>query len=182
MTCSDVKWSFDTIRTGEGLELSPRAIYFNGVETITCADDRTVVFVLNRPSPAILDIIALPQNIIRPAHVYEGTSLDSLRDELPLVTSGPFRVTDWLPEQKYVFERDDDYWDEPLPYLDGIELHLMDRDAIATALRTGRVHIGSTVGFSGGDADELLAECGEDACQFWDPPIVSSSLGSALFP
>ena len=181
MTCSDVKWSFDTIRTGEGLEVSPRAIYFNGVETITCADDRTVVFVLNRPSPAILDFIALPQNIIRPAHIYEEADLDLLREELPTVTSGAFRVAQWHPGESYVFERNDNYWDEPLPYLDGIELHLMNRDAFPAALRTGRLHIGSTVGFSGGDADELTQECGEDACQFWDSPIVSSSLGSALF-
>ena len=181
ITCRDVKWSFDTIRTGEGLQQSPRAIHFNRVEAITCADDRTVVFVLSVPSPAILDIIALPQNIIRPAHIYEGTSLDSLRDEPPTVTSGPFQLALWYPDERYAFERNDYYWDEPLPYLDGIELYLIHGDVSPTALRTGRVHIGSTVGFSGGDADELTQECGEDACQFWDR-ITSSSLSSSLFP
>ena len=180
ITCNDVKWSFDTIRTGAGLQQSPRAFHFLAVQAISCPDELTVVFVLRYPKPSILDIIALPQNVIRPAHVYEGTNLDLLRDELPTVTSGPFQVVQWHPEELYAFERNDDYWDEPLPYLDGIELHLIFRDSITTAIRTGRLHIGNTVGFSGDDAEGLMRGCGEDVCQFWDR-VTSPSFGSAVF-
>ncbi len=180
LTCDDVKWSFDTIRTGEGLEQSPHAFHFRNVETITCADDLTVVFVLNDHHPTILEAIALPQNIIRPAHVYAENDFGQLRDELPSVTSGPFQASEWIPGEGLYFERNDYYWDEPFPYLDGVELHLMDRSAITTAMRTGRIHIGSTVGFAGSDAETLAQECANDVCQFWDQ-ATASSLGSALF-
>ncbi len=180
ITCNDVKWSFDTIRTGEGLDQSPRAINFRNVEAITCADDLTVVFVLNDHDPTILESIALPQNIIRPAHVYEENFLSALRDEIPSVTSGPFEGSEWIPDESYRFERNVDYWDEPFPYLDGVELHLMDDDAIATAMRTGRIHIGSAVGMAGSAAGSLLQECANDVCQFWDK-VTGSSFGSAVF-
>ena len=120
ITCNDVKWSFDTIRTGEGLEKSPQAAHFNKVEATTCADDLTVVFVLNDHHPTILEAISLPQNIIRPAHVYEGNNFALLRDEIPTVTSGPYESVERIPGESYRFERNDDYWDAPFPYLDGV--------------------------------------------------------------
>ena len=180
LTCADVKWSYDTIRSSKNLRRSPRGVHFNAVNEITCPDDLTVVFDLKWAKPAILEVIAMPYHIIRPAHVYEGTDLDALRSDLPKVTSGAFSITQWNPGERYVFEKNPDYWDQPLPHLDGIELRLLGTTAIPTALRAGRLHIGNTSGFTGAAADTLIQECSEEICRFW-PRVIASSLSPALF-
>ena len=180
LTCADVKWSYDTVRTSENLIRSPRAVHFNAVESIECPDDLTVVFNLKWAKPAILEVIGMPYHIIRPAHIYAGTDLAALREELPTVTSGAFTITQWNPGERYIFEKNPDYWDEPLPHLDGIELQLLARSAIPTTLRAGRLHIGNTSGFTGAQADTLIQECSPDVCRFW-PRVIASSLSPALF-
>ena len=179
LTCTDVKWSYDTIRTSDNLRRSPRGVHFNAVEDIQCADDLTVVFNLKWAKPAILEVIGMPYHIIRPAHVYSGTDLEALRNDLPEVTSGPFSITQWNPGERYIFEKNADYWDQPLPHLDGIELQLLGSTAIPVALRAGRLHVGNSSGYTGAAADTLIQEC-TDVCEFW-PRIIASSFSPAMF-
>ena len=186
ITCADIKWSYDTIRTGEGLRRSPRAVHFKVIEEITCPDDLTVVFTLEYPKPAMLEVIAQPYNVIRPAHIYktmletEG-NLDGLRKDLPTVTSGPFLVEDYIPGERYLFQRNSDYWDNPLPYLDGIEVSILANSAQISAIRAGRLDVGGKQGWDRGRADTLLRECGSDTCQFW-PRLIASSFSPAVMP
>ncbi len=180
LTCTDVKWTYDTIRTSADMRRSPRGVHFNAVRDIVCPDDLTVVFNLSWAKPAILEVIGMPYHIIRPAHAYEGTDLNSLREDLPDVTSGPYTIAQWNPGERYIFERRDDYWDEPFPYLDGIQMQLLSTTAIPTALRAGRLHIGNSSGYTGAAADTLLQECGENVCDFW-PRVIASSFSPAMF-
>ena len=180
VTCNDVKWSFDIIRTDPGVvDPSPRMAYFRFVDSIECPDDLTVVFNLSQPQPSLIEIISLPYHIIRPAHVYEGTDFKAFREEPPSVTSGPFTFYDWVPGEFLTLDRNDDYWDEPFPYLDGIRLKYFATSAIPTALRTGQLHVGIRYGYNGSRADTLLQECTE-MCQFWDR-VIGSSFSPALF-
>ena len=179
LTCADVKWSYDTVRTSENLRRSPRGVHFNAVEDIQCADDLTVVFNLKWAKPAILEVIGMPYHIIRPAHVYEGTDLEALRNDLPRVTSGAYTITQWNPGERYIFEKNADYWDQPLPHLDGIELQLLGSTAIPVALRAGRLHVGNSSGYTGAAADTLIQEC-TDVCAFW-PRVIASSFSPAMF-
>ncbi len=163
-TCADVKWSYDTIRTGEGLNRSPRAVHFGAVSDITCSDDLTVVFHLSKAKPSLLEVISLPYHVIKPKHLYENDT-DKMRTD-PNIGTGPFLMKDWLPGEKMVFERKTDYWDQPFPYLDGIEVAILGNSGQVTALRGGRLHIGGSAGgWSGARADVLLREC--DVCQKW---------------
>ena len=186
ITCADIKWSFDTIRTGEGLRRSPRAVHFKSIEDITCADDLTIVFTLEYPKPAMLEVIAQPYNVIRPAHVYKTMletvgNLDDMRSALPDVTSGPFVVEQYIPGERYLFQRNNDYWDEPLPYLDGIEVSILANSAQISAIRAGRLDVGAKQGWDRGRADTLLRECGSDVCRFW-PKLIASSFSPAIMP
>ena len=186
VTCADIKWSYDTIRTGEGLRRSPRAVHFKSIVEITCPDDLTVVFTLEYPKPAMLEVIAQPYNVIRPAHIYKTMletvgNLDEMRSTLPTVTSGPFVVEDYIPGERYLFQRNNDYWDEPLPYLDGIEVNILANSAQISAIRGGRLDVGAKQGWDRGRADTLLRECGSDTCQFW-PRLIASSFSPAIMP
>ena len=166
-TCADAKWSFDTIRTGEGLNRSPRALAFNTMkadinEGFVCADDLTLVANHDRPKSAFLEVMSMPYHIMRPAHVYDGNT-DAMREEAPTVGTGPFVLAQWLPGESYTWERNDSYWDAPLPYLDGIKGTFGTNSSNDAAFRAGRLDVHP--GLNGGRADTMLREC--DQCIFY---------------
>ncbi len=167
-TCTDAKWSFDTIRTAEGLNRSPRALAFNTVKEsvddgFVCADDLTLIVNHDRPKAAFLEVMSMPYHYMRPKHIYED-NFDLMRDQPASVGTGPFSFVDWLPGEKYIWERNADYWDQPHPYLDGIEYTLGTNTSIDAATRAGRIHINT--GLTGGRADTILRECTQ--CVFFD--------------
>jgi ABC-type transport system substrate-binding protein len=177
LTCADVKWSFDSIATGEGLNRSPRAAHFLAMDNIQCPDDRTVVFNLKWPKPAFLEVLGMPYHVIRPEHKYAGNT-DVMRNEPPNPTTGPFLLREWIPGERYVFERNPNYWDKPFPYLDGIQLNILATPAQVSGLRAGRLDVGSVAGYTSAEADILIAQC--DACRIW-PRVIASSISPGIF-
>jgi ABC-type transport system substrate-binding protein len=168
-TCEDAKWSLDSIRTGTGLRRSPRAVHLKGIESITCPDDLTMVINMDRPRPSLPTMIAIPRNVVYPAHKYANDT-DKLRDEPPIGT-GPFVLKEWVPGEKYVFEKRQDYWNKPFPYLDGMEVQILSRTSEFAAIRSGRIHLGQ-YGYTGAQAELLLGECAD--CTVF-PPLVDSA-------
>jgi peptide/nickel transport system substrate-binding protein len=172
-TCADAKWSLDRIRSGDGLNRSPRALAFNTVkesfdEGIVCADDLTMIINHDRPKAAFLEVVSMPYHIVRPKHIYENDT-DKLREEAPEVGTGPFTLVEWLPGESYTWERDPDYWDQPFPYLDGIKGTLGTNSSNDAAHRAGRLDINT--GLTGGRADTMLRECTD--CVFFSRSVWS---------
>jgi peptide/nickel transport system substrate-binding protein len=166
-TCADAKWSLDRIRSGDGLNRSPRALAFNTVkesfdEGIVCADDLTMIINHDRPKAAFLEVVSMPYHIVRPKHVYENDT-EKMRQDPPEVGTGPFKLTQWLPGESYTWERDPDYWDQPFPYLDGLKGTFGTPASIDAAHRAGRIHLNT--GLYGGRGDTMLRECND--CVFW---------------
>ena len=180
LTCRDVKWSFDMLRTGTNMDRGITAPHLDSIQQITCAEEWLVVFHTEVPDPGLIEAIGLPHHIIRPAHVYEGTDLSLLREEIPSVVSGPFHIARWVPHEVYEFERRADYWDQPFPYLDGIEMIRMSRASMIAALSTGTIDVGDPHGYTGTEGDSLLNECDPEVCQVW-PRVTAASLDSVLF-
>ncbi len=185
LTCNDVKWSYDTLRMSRGLRRSPRGVHFNAVDTIECQDDLTVVFSLKYAKPAIIEVIGQPYNVIFPAHIYEKEfndtgDLASMRNFPSKATTGAYTLATHIAAEAYVFERNPNYWDEPLPYLDTVEMQFLSRTNVPVALRAGRLHIGGSSGYTGSQADTLLKECSANVCQFWDR-VIASSFSPAMF-
>jgi ABC-type transport system substrate-binding protein len=179
-TCADAKWSLDTIRTGDGLQRSPRAVHFVAVESIQCTDDLTMVVDLKQPKPGFLEVVAMPYNVVRPKHIYENNT-DLLREQIPDVGTGPFTITERIPGEKTVFARKSDYWDQPLPYLDGIEMRILSQQAQVTGVRAGRLDIGGNAGSwtRPAQADVLIRECAD--CQVF-PKVAHPGLLFSLIP
>ena len=180
LSCWDVKWSFDMLRTGANMDRGITAPHLDSIQQITCAEEWLVVFHTEVPDPGLIEAIGLPHHIIRPAHVYEGTDLSLLREEIPSVVSGPFHIARWVPHEVYEFERRADYWDQPFPYLDGIEMIRMSRASMIAALSTGTIDVGDPHGYTGTEGDLLLNECDPEVCQVW-PRVTAASLDSVLF-
>ena len=163
-TCDDVAWTYNSIRTGLGLVRSPRAVYLSAIEDVICTDDLTALFLLREPKAAIIDAIALPHNIIRPRHVYVKDT-PAMRSRLPTVTTGPFVVSEFLPGESISYLRNNNYWDQPFPYLAGLKLMVLPESALAAGLRTGIIDVGKPSGYADLEAEMLEQEC--ENCQFW---------------
>ena len=116
-TSADVKctWDLLTGRAPERLRLNPRKPWWNNVAEIATNGPAEATFVLKRPQPAILALIASGYTPIYPCHV-------SPRDmrQHPIGT-GPFKFVEFKPNESIKLVRNPDYWKPGRPYLDGIE-------------------------------------------------------------
>jgi peptide/nickel transport system substrate-binding protein len=139
-TSKDVLVTFQRIISPpEGVN-SPRSVFFNTVERIETPDDVTVRFVLKQPDPALLYNVAIPWTGIYPAHLIEAGA--DLRDTKNLIGTGPFKFKSYTPGVAFELERNPNYFDKDLPYLDGIVGHPMtDWNAVAQAFLAGQLHL-----------------------------------------
>jgi len=116
-TSADVKctWDLLTGRATERLRLNPRKSWWNNVAEIVSDGPTEATFVLQRPQPAILALIASGYTPVYPCHV-------SPRDmrQHPIGT-GPFKFVEFKPNERIRLVRNPDYWKPGQPYLDAIE-------------------------------------------------------------
>jgi len=177
VTCADVKFMLDTNRlTIGGLRTSVKGVHLKAIEEVTCPDDKTVIIQLQHPKASLLEVLAFSQFQIYPKHIYED-NLEALRTDPP-IGSGPFKAVMYLPAEKVIMERNPDYYNQPLPYLDGIEVQVLARTAIRASFRIGRLHApGSTGATSGATANTLVREC--DKCVVW-PKVFAPALSTTI--
>src|SRR5947199_7851801 len=76
---------------------------------------RKATFILKRPQPAFLALLASGMSPVYPCHV----SPSQLRQH-PIGT-GPFKFVEFKPNEYIKVARNPDYWKLGLPYLDGVE-------------------------------------------------------------
>ncbi len=139
-TSKDVLVNFQRIiDPPEGVN-SPRGVFFNTVDHIETPDDYTVRFVLTQPDPALLYNVAIPWTGIYPAHLIESGA--DLRDTANIIGTGPFKFKSYTPGVAFEVERNPNYFEKDLPYLDGIVGHPMtDWNAVAQAFLAGQLHL-----------------------------------------
>jgi peptide/nickel transport system substrate-binding protein len=137
-----VKWNLD-------LEIEAgKATDWESVEVI---DDYTVrVNIPGYKNTILTGFGGTAAQIISPAAV-EKNGLDWARWHP--VGTGPFKFVEYERDAKLVYERNDDYWNEGLPYLDGIEFVVIaDETVRSIAFQKGDIH---TLRASGMTAVEL---------------------------
>ena len=110
-------------------------------------DPHTLVVTLKNPTPYLMKIIAshLAWTPVPVKTIAKYGSLDHRRTpwtrEENIVTSGPFMMKQWLPNQKIVTVRNPHYWDAKTVKLD--EVHFYPTEDISTEermFRTGQLH------------------------------------------
>jgi peptide/nickel transport system substrate-binding protein len=138
-TAVDVKDTFDLVRGAhpdKKLRSSPRKLWFEQVESITTNGDHEVSFHLKRPQPSLLSMTASGYMMVMPSHI----DLTALR--ATAVGTGPFKLKEYLVEQRILLEKNPNYFVKGRPYLDGISYVIIkDPSARATALATGQIEI-----------------------------------------
>jgi peptide/nickel transport system substrate-binding protein len=116
-TANNVKctWELLTGKSSEKLRLNPRKSWYNNIEEITTSGDDEVTFVLKRPQPALIALLASGYAPVYPCHVPPR----DMRTH-PIGT-GPFKFVEFKPNERIVVARNPDYWKKGRPYLEGIE-------------------------------------------------------------
>ncbi|MBY0320571.1 MAG: ABC transporter substrate-binding protein [Reyranella sp.] len=142
LTSEDVKATFDRIaKPPQGISI-PRSTLFTAVEEISAPDKKTVVFKLSSPRPAdfIMGAIASGWNGIVRKKTLEDNQYN-LRRVVDIPGTGPFKSKRRVENEVWVMEKNPNYWNKGLPYLDGIEFYhaLPFSPELGSAVLSGRV-------------------------------------------
>jgi peptide/nickel transport system substrate-binding protein len=118
---ADVKHTFDVARgaSEKRFRLNPHKPWFSNIADIVTNGDFEVTFILKRPQPALIGLLASPFAPVIPAHI----DPQELRSKA--VGTGPFRLKELLPDQKIVLEKNPNFYVKGRPYLDGIEYYII---------------------------------------------------------
>lgn len=147
---SGVKWhdgkpftSADVIFTTQELLMKthPRArAVFSRVATAEAPDELTVRYTLKEPYSPFIYAMEPSGCPIMPKHLYEGTDYANNPNNAKPVGTGPFRFVEWKRGEFVQLERNPEYWENPLPYLDGIRVVFVpDASARTLALEQGLI-------------------------------------------
>ena len=138
LTSDDVKYSLELQKTPP----APGVIqgFYPKIQGVEVVDKYTVRVHMNEPDATMLGYLAWGRySWIIPKGLYDQMDLRT-----KAVGTGPFKLTEYVPNDHSTFVRNQDYWNKSLPYLDGITMKvLQDEQARVAALRTGAID-GST--------------------------------------
>jgi peptide/nickel transport system substrate-binding protein len=142
LTADDVKATFNRIaKPPSGISI-PRSILFNSVSEITARDKYTVEFKLSEPRPVnfMMSAFASGWNVIVRKKTLEDNNYN-LRKVVTYPGTGPFRSARRVENEVWVMEKNPNYWNKGLPYLDGVEFYhvLPFSPEMASAILSGRV-------------------------------------------
>src|SRR5579864_1738793 len=142
LTSDDVKATFDRIsKPPQGVSI-PRSVLFRAVSEIAAPDKYTVQFKLAeaRPPNFIMSAIASGWNVIVRKKTLEDNNYNLRKVEIYPGT-GPFKSVKRVENESWEFQKNPNYWNKGLPYLDGITFYhaLPFSTELGSAILSGRV-------------------------------------------
>src|SRR6201997_765247 len=145
LTADDVKATFDRIiKPPQGVSI-PRSILFRAVSEVRAPDKYIIEFKLSEPRPPafIMSAIASGWNVIVRKKTLEDNNYN-LRKVWPYPGTGPFITVRRVENEIWVVEKNKNYWNTGLPYLDGIEFYNLVpfSPELGSGILSGRVDYG----------------------------------------
>jgi len=136
---ADVQYTIERILHPPQGMVSVRSPVFNAlIARVETPNPATVVVHGKGPSSMLLSLFANGWNMIIPKHIVEKDPVNALKTQV--VGTGPFRLKEPPTTTLVKYERNPDYFLKGLPYLDEMELHLIDDpQALAAAILSKRV-------------------------------------------
>lgn len=112
-------------RRDHGLILS---YFLSNVTEIRAPDDKTIVLTLRSPQPSLLDSLASPwgPKVISPAALdaHDDGNFATKWLDTHAVGTGPFKLGEFRPAERYTLERSDDYWGRE-PFFSKVEISVV---------------------------------------------------------
>ncbi len=116
------------------------ALYYDSGQS-RAIDEKTAEVVIKFPSGGFFPAIANHTCLIIPEHVVVGQEIAMAGSNMEaLVGSGPFKFVDYVKEVSVEYTRNDDYFKEGRPYIDGMKHFVMtDSGRVIAAFKTGQI-------------------------------------------
>jgi len=156
-TAADVKFTLERVMNPPKGIKSPRQTAFDPITAIETPDDATVVIKLSRPYASLMVNLAQGWMPVYDKEFFEAKGADAPAKEV--MGTGPFLLKKYTRGTEVIREKNPNYWNKGLPYLDGIK-HLIvpDDNTRVAALRTGQVH---AYGLNASDFAKFQKEMGD---------------------
>lgn len=140
-TSADVAFSILRLK-----EAHPRGrITYQNVVEVQTPDPLTAIIVLSKPAPFLISAQSSSESPIVPKHIFENLPPADGQTLATAIGTGPFKLTEWVPGDHLIFEKNPDYWDTGKPYLDRLILRVItDPTARAAGLETGEIDLGDS--------------------------------------
>ncbi len=111
------------------------------ITAVEALDDYTVQFTLSQPLAPILANLAMPMFSIASPTAIQEYGPDYGTPGVGYVCTGPYKFVEWIPDDRIVLERFEDYWGEIEGNVDRIIIRTIpDNSARFAALQNGEIH------------------------------------------
>ncbi|WP_170976446.1 ABC transporter substrate-binding protein [Rhizobium sp. FKL33] len=145
LTSEDVAFSYNRMRFQKDTVYSAP---FQPLTTIEAVDPLTVKFGLDRPFPPFLKLCEIWNT-----GIVSKKAVSAMGDEAfgtrPEVTSGPFKFVEWKTGDRVVMGRNEHYYRQGLPHLEGIEfIFVPDVNTGVSMVQAGELDVGMGVPFA----------------------------------
>jgi peptide/nickel transport system substrate-binding protein len=160
-TAADVKCTWDLIlgKSEDKLRTNPRKSWYRNLDSISTKDDM-VTFHLKRPQPAFIALLASGYSPVYPCHV----PAQDMRQH-PIGT-GPFKFVSYKPNESIKLVRNEHYWKEGRPYLDGIEWTIIpNRSTAILGFIAGKFDLTFPFGVTAALMKDIRKEAPQAACE-----------------
>src|SRR5262245_57461947 len=123
-TAEDVKATYDRIRNPPKGVVIPRTPLFATVSDIVIVNPHTIEFRMSEPRPKayMLGAFASGWNILVRKKTLEEHG-GNLRQVMNYPGTGPFKHVERRDKEVWIMERNKDYWNKGLPYVDRLEIY-----------------------------------------------------------
>ena len=113
---------------------------------VEAPDDHTLVFTLEEPCVYFLDLLRLPVYTPSCAKYADSPESGWDRDPQTSLANGPFCLTEYVPDQYFVLEKNENYWNKDAIRLERITYRFFDdTQSMATAYETGEVDVATSL-------------------------------------
>ena len=125
-----VKFNFDRLLNPKDATTAYQ--YFTDVESFEAVGNFQLVMRLKRPSAVVMDALTY-----RGGFIVSPTAFKKPDFAQNPVGTGPFKLVQWIPDNRVVMARNENYWEKApdgtrLPYLDQVVLRIITDDSVRT--------------------------------------------------
>lgn len=136
ITIEDVKWSLDRVSSDEGLVAY---IYFKYIDNVEIVDDATIKVTTESPRPDMTSLLCMPSSTILPSKFIEENGMEAYIKEP--VSSGPYLLKEWIPDDHYTLTPNPDYYGEPATWEEVVVRAIPESSTRVSELLTGGVNL-----------------------------------------